>query len=72
MTTVYSEQIKGDRRNYHWSIRCDVTDGKYLGITQDHPIGGLLERVLLSPTQVDEIIRFYREQRRKKVAGKRA
>lgn len=54
--TRYSEKIKGDRRNYDWLARFDMTGG-YLGITQ---LDGetVTDRVLLSPAQVKELLDF--------------
>lgn len=55
-TTVYSDRIKGAPRNYNWPVRLDITDG-YLGITQ---FDGekVKDRVLLSPAQVRELLKF--------------
>ena len=49
--TRYSVKIKGDRGNYYWAVRFDMTDGGYLGITQYDENGELKDRVLLSPKQ---------------------
>jgi len=55
-TTRYSEKIKGDRGNFDWTARFDVTGG-YLGITQwEGEVAR--DRVLLSPAQVQELLDF--------------
>jgi hypothetical protein len=54
--TSYSVRIEGDKRNYQWSVRYDVTD-EYLGITQFEG-DAAKERVLLSPQQVRELLLF--------------
>ena len=55
-TTSYSAEFKGTERNYHMTARFDLSDG-YVGISQ-RDSDGRLERVLLSPSQVRELIRF--------------
>lgn len=54
--TRYSERIKGNRGNFNWPVRFDLTDG-YLGITQMEG-ESVNDRVLLSPTQVQELLDF--------------
>lgn len=54
--THYSEEIKGARGNYNFPVRYDLTDG-YLGITQKES-GTVMDRVLLSPRQVEEMTKF--------------
>jgi hypothetical protein len=58
--TYYSERIKGERRNYNWPVRFDLTDG-LLGITQlgDETVR---DRVLLSPKQVQEMLKFLKSE----------
>lgn len=60
--TRYSEKIKGDKRNYDWLARFDMTGG-YLGITQ---LEGetVKDRVLLSPAQVKELLDFVGKRNR--------
>lgn len=56
--TKYSKQIEGDRANYYWPVRFDVTDG-FVGITQyQSTTNDKIERVLLSPVQVKQLISF--------------
>ncbi|HYC31765.1 MAG TPA: hypothetical protein VEB59_05710 [Gemmatimonadales bacterium] len=57
----YSEKIAGDSGNYGWAVRADDTREGYLGITQHDEHGKVGERVLLSPDQVEAVIRFYRQ-----------
>ena len=59
----YSDKIKGDSGNYNWQIRLDADRG-YLGITQWID-GGEIERVLLSPKQLDALLAFLRENKRR-------
>ena len=54
--TEYSEKIKGDRANYGWPARFDITDG-YVGITQFED-DKVKDRVLLSPKQIQELLDF--------------
>lgn len=54
--TIYSDQIAGARGNYNWPVRFDSTDG-HLGITQTEG-DKVKDRVLLSPKQVQELIKF--------------
>jgi hypothetical protein len=65
-TTTYSEKIKGARGNYDWHARFDITDG-YLGITQ---IDGesVKDRVLLSPEQVQELLKFVGQKKTSRAA----
>lgn len=60
---VYSEKLKGDKGNYGWEARYDLS-GKYLGISQyhpDRPNGQTIERVLLSPAQVAALVKFLKK-----------
>jgi hypothetical protein len=54
--TTYSEKIKGDRGNFDWQVRFDLTDG-FLGITQFDG-EAVKDRVLLSPAQAKELVEF--------------
>jgi hypothetical protein len=54
--THYSEKIKGNRGNHNFQARLDLSDG-YLGITQWDG-ESITDRVLLSPTQVQELLDF--------------
>ena len=58
--TKYSERIKGDRGNYDWPVRFDISTSGYLGINQYDEDGTLKERVLLSPGQVKILLEFSR------------
>lgn len=57
--TEYSEMIEGDRGNYGWQARYDISTSGYLGISQFES-GKAKERVLLSPEQVSELKSFIR------------
>lgn len=64
--TRYSEQHKGARGNYGWSARFDIMNG-YLGITQfDGEV--VKDRVLLSPSQVQQLLEFIGAQKTKRAA----
>jgi hypothetical protein len=63
--TRYIKNVKGDGGNWYWPASFDMTRG-YLGITQ----GG--ERVLLSPSQLTELIRFAAQRPRSAKASKRS
>lgn len=52
----YTEKLKGDDGNYDWVARYDLDSG-YLGITE-WVDNGKIERVLLSPNQVDALLDF--------------
>ena len=54
--TTYSKRFDGDRGNFKWPARYDLTD-RYLGITQFEG-DQVKDRVLLSPDQVKELIDF--------------
>jgi hypothetical protein len=58
--TDYSPVLPGERGNYNWPVRYDMTGG-FLGITQ---IEGdtVKDRVLLSPKQVRELTAFIRKK----------
>lgn len=67
--TIYSEDIEGTQGNYNWSVRFDETNG-FIGISQGH--GEVVPgRVLLSPNQVSELVRFAARQHRRKPARSR-
>lgn len=48
----YSEKIPGEAGNYDWPARFDISGCGFLGISQNN------ERVLLSPKQVRELLKF--------------
>jgi len=54
--TKYSEKINGTRGNHDMPVRFDKT-GRYIGITQWSG-GEAVDRVLLSPKQVKELLSF--------------
>lgn len=54
--TRYSEKVKGDRGNFNWLARFDLSGG-YLGITQFEG-DAVTDRVLLSPAQVQQLVDF--------------
>ncbi len=64
--TVYSDKIPGGKRNYRWPVRFDRTGGKVrgcIGINQYSSETGdagerLVDRVLLSPAQMTELLEF--------------
>lgn len=56
--TRYSGDIGGDDGNYHWPIKLDINKDGYLGINQ---WGNKMDRILLSPEQVQEIISFVQQ-----------
>jgi hypothetical protein len=64
--TVYSESIDGERGNYYWPVCFDMTRG-YVGITQAENKDSVevKDRVLLSPAQFRELIKFVRRQQTK-------
>lgn len=62
-STIYSRKVEGDAANYHNACTFDLTDG-YLGITEVQPGRKTIERVLLSPKQVDALIDWLRKRRR--------
>jgi len=64
--TDYSEKIKGSPRNYNWAVRFDLTDG-YLGITQFDG-EAVKDRVLLSPSQVRDLLNFAAGKKAKQAA----
>jgi hypothetical protein len=55
--TKYSDKIAGDKGNYNCEVRFDLTENKYLGITQFDG-DTVKDRVLLSPKQVKALIAF--------------
>lgn len=52
----YTEKLAGDESNYRWPVQFDYDTGT-LGITQWSD-KGQIERVLLSPTQAQELVAF--------------
>lgn len=64
--TRYSEKIKGDRGNFDWEVRFDVTGG-HLGITQFEG-AAVKDRVLLSPAQVQELLDFVGKKKTSRAA----
>lgn len=60
--TKYSDTIEGDSGNYKWGVRFDFTGG-YVGITQ-YADKDVKDRILLSPTQVEEMAAFIKRQSR--------
>lgn len=54
--TRYSDEIKGERRNYDWPVRYDMTDG-FLRIVQKDG-DRVKDCILLSPKQVKELGAF--------------
>lgn len=54
--TYYSKKVKGAQGNYDWPVRFDRTDG-YIGVNQ-YDGEALKDRVLLSPAQVRELVKF--------------
>jgi hypothetical protein len=56
--TEYSLKIEGMQGNYNYAVQFDITDG-FLGIDQIKD-DGEIDRVLLSPMQVKELIAFVR------------
>ena len=63
--TFYSEYIEGSEGNYGWKVKFDKTTPRgYIGITQ--PKDGECERVLLSPKQVKELVKFIAKQHKER------
>jgi len=67
----YSDKIPGDKHNYKWAVRFDNTgpadyvhEPGYIGVTQFDEEGNLKERVLLSPKQMDALIKFSHKVRK--------
>jgi len=58
----YSDTFNGERGNYHWPVRFDMSGTGYLGVTQFTANGSPKERVLLSPRQVKALLAFVRER----------
>jgi hypothetical protein len=65
----YSKEIEGDKGNYNWPVKFDRTGG-YVGISQ--MVDGKVERILLSPRQVRELIAFCSCKPARDVAGQEA
>ncbi len=63
-TTIYSLKIEGEPPNYNWPVSFDITDG-FVGIDQykDYAERRTIDRVLLSPTQMQELIAFVKRRR---------
>lgn len=61
--TKYSEKITGERRNYNWAVRFDITGNGFVGITQ-YDGDTVKDRVLLSPDQVAKLSRFVSSAKR--------
>lgn len=59
--TYYSERIKGERGNYNWPARFDLTNG-FVGVTQFDG-DEVKDRILLSPKQVRELNAFLGQKR---------
>lgn len=55
--TKYSDEILGSKGNYKQAVTFDKTDG-FIGISQRDDNGVLMDRVLLSPEQVQALIKF--------------
>lgn len=55
--TNYSAHVPGEVRNHHRPLRFDYTDG-FIGIQEYEPGGQIGERVLLSPKQWRELLKF--------------
>lgn len=69
--TTYSDKVPGDAGNYTWAVRFDNTgpadyigEPGHIGITQFNEKGQVKERVLLSPDQVEEFLKFARRRRK--------
>jgi hypothetical protein len=58
-TTRYSPIIRGDAGNYTQYARYDITAG-YIGISVWGDKGGPVDRILLTPHQVEQLIAFVR------------
>ena len=56
--TRYGEWIYGTTANHNLKVRFDVTRSGYLGITQPGASIERIERVLLSPAQVQALLTF--------------
>jgi hypothetical protein len=57
---IYSDKIQGDEGNYEWSVRFD-RNRRYLGISQTCDNNDI-QRVLLSPRQVEALRGFLSQQ----------
>lgn len=57
-----SDKINGDDSNYKWVVRFDGI-GATIGITQWSD-GGQVQRILLSPAQAKELIKFISRKER--------
>lgn len=63
----YSKYIAGNKGNYDWKVRFDRSQHGYLGISQDHSPGSHgIERVLLCPRQVNELLKFLGAERKRR------
>jgi hypothetical protein len=65
--TVYSELIYGARCNYYWPVRFDMSQRGCVGITQveKKDNSAKSDRILMSPAQVKELIKFVTRQQTK-------
>jgi len=68
--TTYSLKVEGDEGNGHCAVKFDNTGSAdflhepgYIGIVQFDENGNLTDRVLLSPRQMQELIRFSKKMR---------
>jgi hypothetical protein len=62
--TYYSDEILGNRENYNQPVTFDKTD-EYLGISQKGK-DNTVERVLLTPRQVKEMLAFLKSRKNSK------
>lgn len=64
MPRTYSPKIPGEKGNHNLSVSFDQTR-KFIGITQFDE-DGVSDRVLLSPTQAQKLVRFINQPRKRK------
>lgn len=57
----YSKKVEGNRGNYNWPVRFDITGNGYLGITQFEG-DTVKDHVLLSPKQVHKLMVFAKKR----------
>lgn len=55
--TVYSFSFRGDRGNFGHAVKFDATDG-YIGISQLRGGNDCIDRVLLTPSQFEALVKF--------------
>ncbi len=61
--TTFSKKVPGRKENFNWDVSFDETDN-FIGISQyEKGNEGWNQRVLLSPRQVDELIKFVKRTR---------